>query len=175
MPPPSLDKTCTQSLDLCACGVEPSLYQDRFFLGDPTRNNIQRFATRSVQRCGGAQTHPGVLPHRQLFDELSVRTPSLNKTCTQSLRTVSCGVELSPHRDVNAGVQTISQRLKEFSNANGHRRIAVLPLPTRKDANSSVSRQSFTPVDIVSVATALRTPNSATSRHASVPSAHLKR
>ena len=45
------------------------------------------------------------------------------------------------------GVQTasMSQRFqKEFSCANGHKRIAELPWPARKDADSSDSRKSFT-------------------------------
>ena len=160
VPAPSLDETCTQSLDPCACGVEPSLHRDRLNFGIQTAS-ISRVL---LQEVFSNAIEPKRIPEYFLAgSSLTIYWYTIVENGVLRSRTVSTSGNQYP------SVQT------EFSNAIGHRHIAVLPLPTRKDANPSVSRQSCTPVDIVSVAKALRKPNSATSRHASVPSAYLKR
>ena len=59
VPAPSLDKTCTQSLDPCAFGVEPFLHRDQSISGFKPH----RYAV--VQQCERAQTHHGVRPRLQ--------------------------------------------------------------------------------------------------------------
>ena len=90
------NSSCTQSLKSVSCGVELSPHRDRTNIRDTNRVNIPSLVHALVEIRVLRSRAVSASRSHQFQGYKPCQYP--NSSCTHSLKSVSCGVELSPHR-----------------------------------------------------------------------------